>query len=60
VKPVVANPGTPPNGSGPSAGGGSPATPTERLAATGLGAGLPILALILLAGAFVLRRRARS
>jgi hypothetical protein len=55
VTPVKA--GGAPSGSTSSVGAGSS---PNRLAATGLGAGLPVLALLLLGGALVLMRRVRS
>jgi hypothetical protein len=59
-KPVTAPGDTPPDAPGPSSGGGSPAAPGEHLAATGLNAGLPGLALLLLGAAFIVRRRGRA
>ncbi|MCU1589864.1 MAG: hypothetical protein JWP11_1120 [Frankiales bacterium] len=60
AKPVTAVGGTPPDtAAGPTAGAGS-GTSGNRLAATGLGAGLPMAALLLVAGALILLRRRRG
>jgi hypothetical protein len=58
VTPVKAGSGPSDSGSQPTAGAGA-GTSGNRLAATGLGAGVPMLALLLLGGAFVLMRRLR-
>ena len=62
TKPVTAVPpaGAPAPEAPPAGGGGTPQSSGSNLAATGLGAGLPILAVLLIGVAFVLRRRVRG